>query len=134
MKMRESAEMYLETILVLKQKKDDGVHAVDVSRAMGFSKPSVSVALKRLKNQGYIDIDGCDHIILLPEGEKIAREIYERHEVLSTVFMELGVPEEIAVKDACRVEHVISKETFEAFKRRSVMIEKRCRMCERFKY
>ena len=76
--MRESAEMYLETILVLQKSKDDGVHAVDVSRAMGFSKPSVSIALKRLKNQGYIDIDGFDHIILLPEGEKVAREIYAR--------------------------------------------------------
>ena len=131
--MRESAEMYLETILVLQKSKDDGVHAVDVSRAMGFSKPSVSIALKRLKNQGYIDIDGFDHIILLPEGEKVAREIYERHEVLSAVFMELGVPEEIAIKDACRVEHVISKETFEAFKRRSAKIKKRCLGCEHYK-
>ena len=131
--MRESAEMYLETILVLQQGKTDGVHAVDVSRAMGFSKPSVSIALKRLKNQGYIDVDGYDHIILLPEGEKIAREIYERHEVLSAVFMELGVPEEVAIKDACRVEHVISKETFEAFKRRSAKIKKRCLGCEHYK-
>jgi len=131
--MRESAEMYLETILVLQKSKDEGVHAVDVSRAMGFSKPSVSIALKRLKNQGYIDIDGFDHIILLPEGEKVAREIYERHEVLSAVFMELGVPEEIAIKDACKVEHVISKETFEAFKRRSAKIKKRCLGCEHYK-
>jgi Mn-dependent DtxR family transcriptional regulator len=125
--------MYLETILVLQKSKDEGVHAVDVSRAMGFSKPSVSIALKRLKNQGYIDIDGFDHIILLPEGEKVAREIYERHEVLSAVFMELGVPEEIAIKDACKVEHVISKETFEAFKRRSAKIKKRCLGCEHYK-
>ena len=131
--MRESAEMYLETILVLKRTKNDGVHAVDVSRAMGFSKPSVSIALKRLKNQGYIDIDGFDHIILLPEGEKVAKEIYERHEVLSAVFMELGVPEEIAIKDACRIEHVISKETVEAFKRRSAKIKKRCLGCEHYK-
>ena len=100
---------------------------------MGFSKPSVSIALKRLKNQGYIDVDGFDHIILLPEGEKIAREIYERHEVLSAVFVELGVPEEVAIKDACRVEHVISKETFEAFKRRSAKIKKRCLGCEHYK-
>ena len=131
--MRESAEMYLETILVLKRTKNDGVHAVDVSRAMGFSKPSVSIALKRLKNQGYIDIDGFDHIILLPEGEKVAKEIYERHEVLSAVFMELGVPEDIAIKDACKIEHVISKETFEAFKRRSAKIKKRCLGCEHYK-
>ncbi|MBP5627299.1 metal-dependent transcriptional regulator [bacterium] len=131
--MRESAEMYLETILVLQKSKDEGVHAIDVSKAMGFSKPSVSVALKRLKSQGYIDIDGFDHIILLPEGEKIAKEIYERHEVLSAVFMELGVPEDIAIKDACRVEHVISKETFEAFKRRSEKIRKRCLGCEHYK-
>lgn len=125
--------MYLETILVLQKSKDEGVHAIDVSKAMGFSKPSVSVALKRLKSQGYIDIDGFDHIILLPEGEKIAKEIYERHEVLSAVFMELGVPEDIAIKDACRVEHVISKETFEAFKRRSEKIRKRCLGCEHYK-
>ena len=131
--MRESAEMYLETILVLKMTKNDGVHAVDVSRAMGFSKPSVSIALKRLKNQGYIDIDGFDHIILLPEGEKVAKEIYERHEVLSAVFMELGVPEDIAIKDACKIEHVISRETFEAFKRRSAKIKKRCLGCEHYK-
>ncbi len=131
--MRESAEMYLETILVLQKSKDDGVHAIDVSKAMGFSKPSVSIALKRLKSQGYIDIDGFDHIILLPEGERIAKEIYERHEVLSAVFMELGVKEETAIKDACRVEHVISKETFEAFKRRSEKIRKRCLGCENYK-
>lgn len=131
--MRESAEMYLETILVLQKGKDEGVHAVDVSRAMGFSKPSVSVALKKLKEKGLIDIDGYDHIILLPEGEKIAEEIYERHNVLSAVFMELGVPEEIALKDACRIEHVISKETFEAFKRRSAKIKKRCLGCEHYK-
>ena len=130
--MRESAEMYLETILVLQKSKDEGVHAIDVSKAMGFSKPSVSIALKRLKSQGYIDIDGFDHIILLPEGERIAKEIYERHEVLSAVFMELGVKEETAIKDACRVEHVISKETFEAFKRRSEKIRKRCHGCENY--
>ncbi|MBO7543868.1 metal-dependent transcriptional regulator [bacterium] len=131
--MRESAEMYLETILVLQKGKDDGVHAVDVSRAMGYSKPSVSVALKRLKNQGYIDVDGFDHIILLPEGERIAKEVYERHEVLSAVFMELGVSEETAIKDACKIEHVISKETFEAFKRRSALIKQRCLGCEHYK-
>lgn len=131
--MRESAEMYLETILVLQKGKDEGVHAVDVSRAMGFSKPSVSVALKKLKEKGLIDIDGYDHIILLPEGEKIAEEIYERHNVLSAVFMELGVPEDIALKDACRIEHVISKETFEAFKRRSAKIKNRCSVCEHYK-
>lgn len=125
--------MYLETILVLQKGKDDGVHAVDVSRAMGYSKPSVSVALKRLKNQGYIDVDGFDHIILLPEGERIAKEVYERHEVLSAVFMELGVSEETAIKDACKIEHVISKETFEAFKRRSALIKQRCLGCEHYK-
>lgn len=116
--MGESSEMYLETILVLQNRTKEGVHAVDVSRAMGFSKPSVSVALKRLKNQGYIDIDGYDHIILLPEGLKIAQEIFERHEILTDVFIELGVAPEIAVKDACKIEHVVSKETFEALKKR----------------
>jgi len=131
--MRESAEMYLETILVLQKTKGEGVHAIDVSRAMGYSKPSVSVALKKLKSKRLIDIDGEDHIILLPEGERIASEILERHNILSAVFMELGVSEETAQKDACRIEHVISKETFEAFKRRSERIRKNCSACEVFK-
>ncbi|MBR5900833.1 metal-dependent transcriptional regulator [bacterium] len=122
--MGESAEMYLETILVLQRKSDEGVHAIDVSRAMGFSKPSVSVALKRLKNQGFIDIDGFDHIILLPKGRELAEEIYERHEILTDVFVELGVPYEIAAEDACRIEHVVSKETFAALKKRRELIKK----------
>ena len=122
--MGESAEMYLETILVLQRKSEEGVHAIDVSRAMGFSKPSVSVALKRLRNQGFIDIDGFDHIILLPKGRELAEEIYERHEILTDVFVELGVPYEIAVEDACKIEHVVSKETFAALKMRREKIKK----------
>ncbi|MBR5623573.1 metal-dependent transcriptional regulator [bacterium] len=122
--MGESAEMYLETILVLQRKSEEGVHAIDVSRAMGFSKPSVSVALKRLRNQGFIDIDGFDHIILLPKGRELAEEIYERHEILTDVFVELGVPYEIAVEDACKIEHVVSKETFAALKKRREKIKK----------
>ncbi len=116
--MGESSEMYLETILVLQRRSQEGVHAVDVAKAMGYSKPSVSCALHRLKDKGLIDIDGFDHIILLPEGLKIAEEIYERHEILTDVFIELGVAPEIAAKDACRIEHVVSRETFEALKKR----------------
>lgn len=123
--MGESSEMYLETILVLQRKSEEGVHAVDVSRAMGFSKPSVSVALKQLKKQGYIDIDGFDHIILLPKGREVAEEIYERHEILTDFFVKLGVPYEIAVKDACRIEHVVSKETFAALKSRGGLMKKK---------
>ena len=114
--MRESPEMYLETILVLKQKNTDGIHAIDVAKALGYSKPSVSKAFSRLKESGLIEIDANDHIILLPKGEQIARAVYERHEVLTDILIRLGVPKETATKDACRIEHVISQETFDVLK------------------
>ena len=106
--MRESGEMYLETILVLGQRKNL-VRAVDVATEMGLSKPSVSRALVKLKN------DAC--IIVDEKGRVIAEKIYERHQVLTEILMAIGVEKEIAAKDACKMEHDISDETFDAMKR-----------------
>ena len=116
MSIHSSGEMYLESIYVLREKRD-GVHAIDVSEYMGFSKPSVSRALKLLKNGGYIDIDGFDHITLTETGEEIARKIFERHTILTSVLVRLGVDEKTAAEDACKIEHDISDATFEAIKR-----------------
>lgn len=115
MKIHESAENYLETILVLKQ-RNGNVRAIDIANELEFSKPSVSVAMKNLRTNGYIHVDDNGSINLLPEGEKIAREIYEKHTLLTRYLVNLGVPEAIAAEDACRMEHVISKESFEAIK------------------
>lgn len=115
MKIHESAENYLETILVLKQ-RNGNVRAIDIANELEFSKPSVSVAMKNLRNNGYIQVDDSGNISLLPAGEKIAREIYEKHTLLTRYLVTLGVPEQIAAEDACRIEHVISRESFEALK------------------
>ena len=116
MSLHSSGEMYLESIYVLRQ-KHEGVHAIDVSEYMGFSKPSVSRALKLLRADGYIEIDGNDHITLTPAGEDIASKIFERHTILTEILVRLGVDEKIAVDDACKIEHDISDATFEAIKR-----------------
>ena len=116
MGLHSSGEMYLESIFVLRERLD-GVHAIDVSEYMGFSKPSVSRALKLLKSDGYIDIDAFDHITLTASGEEIAKKIFERHTLLTKVLIDLGVDEKTATEDACKIEHDISDETFEALKR-----------------
>ncbi len=116
MKIQESAENYLETILVLQQKHDT-VRSIDIVNEMQFSKPSVSIAMKNLREAGYINMDEDGHITLLPPGEEIARKIYERHVLVSNWLTKLGVPRDIATEDACRMEHVISEETFDAFRR-----------------
>ena len=116
MGLHSSGEMYLESIYVLKEKLD-GVHAIDVSEYMGFSKPSVSRALKLLKNDGYIDIDDFDHITLTAAGEEVAKKIFERHTILTQVLVMIGVDENIAANDACKVEHDISDQTLEAIKK-----------------
>ena len=116
MSLQESGEMYLETIYVL-SKTISGVHSVDISEHMGYSKPSVSRAVNLLKSGGYITIDEDNHITLTETGLEIAEKIYNRHIVLSKMLMALGVPEEIAVEDACRMEHTISDESFEAIRR-----------------
>ena len=104
--------MYLETILVLSQELDH-VRSIDISRKMDFSKPSVSRAMKNLKNEGYIDISEEGYITLRNKGRQIAEKIYERHKVLTDCFIGFGVTPEVAEEDACRIEHVISDETFE---------------------
>ena len=116
MTLQESGEMYLETILILTEKQKY-VHAIHVGEYMGFSKPSVSRALARLKKGGYITVDEVSHIHFTPEGREIAEKIYEKHTLLTKYIMLLGVSEETAKKDACRIEHVISDETFDAMKR-----------------
>ena len=115
MKIQESAENYLETILMLRKSKGN-VRSIDIVNELGFSKPSVSVAMKNLRNNGFITMDSSGFITLTEEGRKIADMIYERHRLLSRWLIHLGVEETIAVEDACRIEHVISPESFQAIK------------------
>ena len=116
MQLQESGEMYLETIYVL-NKTINGVHSIDISEHMGYSKPSVSRAVNLLKTGGYITVDEDNHITLTESGLEVARKIYERHTLLTAMLMNLGVPEEIAARDACKMEHAISDESLEAIKR-----------------
>lgn len=113
--INESAENYLETILVL-SKKLPVVRSVDISNELGFKKSSVSIAMKNLREKGHITVTDAGYIYLTESGKQIADMIYERHELLSSWLVRLGVPEEIATEDACRIEHVISKESFAAIK------------------
>ena len=116
MQLLESGEMYLETILILTI-RDQTVRSIDVAKYMGFSKPSVSRAVGRLKEQGYITVDPEGTILLTDSGRAIAEKIYERHRVLTGLLERLGVDENIAAEDACKIEHDISDATFEAIKR-----------------
>lgn len=122
MKIYESGENYLETILLLR-KKSGNVRAVDVANELNFSKPSVSRALGILKNAGLVEIETSGNILLTPDGEKKAGAIYERHRLITRfLMMTLDVPEDIASADACRIEHFISAETFDKIRR---FVEKR---------
>ncbi len=116
MKLQESAEMYLETIFILSQ-KDPRVRSIDVACKLDFKKSSVSVAMKKLRENGFIEVDEAGFITLTDAGRDIAHTMYERHTFLSDWLRDLGVPRETAVNDACRMEHVISPESFEAIKR-----------------
>ena len=116
MAINESAENYLETILML-SKKLPVVRSVDIANELEFSKPSVSVAMKNLRENGYIAVDRNNEITLTDAGKKIAETIYERHTLLSSWLQTLGVSAETAAEDACRMEHVISAESFAAIKR-----------------
>ena len=116
MNIYESAEDYLERILILQERNKD-VRSIDIAHDMGFSKPSISVAMKKLKEAGLISIDKNGFITLTKEGHIIADKVYERHCVLTKVLTNIGVSKEQAEKDACKVEHVISEETFEAIKK-----------------
>lgn len=116
MKIQESAENYLETILVLK-KKNGVVRSIDIANDLGVSKPSVSVAMKNLRNGEYIEMDKEGYITLLDKGREIAEKIYERHTFLTDWLTSIGVDPTVAAEDACRIEHVISAETFTAMKK-----------------
>ena len=116
MKIQESAENYLETILVLHKRKG-AVRSIDIANEMNFSKPSVSVAMRNLRQGGYVKVDDDGSIILLDKGQEIAEKIYERHTLISEWLTAMGVDPEVAAEDACRIEHVISAETFDALKR-----------------
>ena len=115
MQIRESAEDYLESILVL-SKQGGGVRSVDIASMLGVSKPSVSHAMKLLREDGYIAMDRYGTVTLLEKGEEIAMRIYERHQVLTKMLEGLGVSEEVAKADACKLEHDISNESFEKIK------------------
>ena len=116
MRLQESAEMYLETIYVLTHQKNV-VRSIDVAEHMGYSKPSVSRAMGLLREGGYITVNKEGFLSLTETGEAVARKIFERHTVLSSMLMALGVDEKTASEDACKIEHVISDATFEAIKK-----------------
>ena len=116
MGIHESGEMYLETIHVL-SKKNGAVRSIDISEHMGYSKPSVSRAVGLLKSGGYITVDKDGYIQLTQAGVGVAEKIYERHTILTRLLVALGVSEETAAEDACRLEHAISDESFNAIKR-----------------
>lgn len=114
-RIQESAENYLETILILEQRKGT-VRSIDIAAELEFSKPSVSVAMKNLREQGCVVMDADGLISLTDQGRKIAEGIYERHTLFTEWLKSLGVSEKNAAEDACRIEHVISEETFRAIK------------------
>lgn len=115
MKIQESAENYLETILLLQQRKGS-VRSIDIANELEFSKPSVSVAMKNLRLNGYIEMDAAGLIRLLPPGQAIAEAVLEKHRLMTAFLIGLGVSPDVAAEDACRIEHVLSDESFEAIK------------------
>ncbi|MBE6788008.1 MAG: metal-dependent transcriptional regulator [Ruminococcaceae bacterium] len=116
MALKESGQMYLETIYVLLQ-KNDKIRAIDVGTYLGYSKPSVSRAIGILKKGGYISVDEMGYISLNSSGKELAEQMYERHTVISNMLIALGVDCDTATQDACRIEHVISEKSFEAVKK-----------------
>ena len=116
MAIHQSAEDYLESILIL-QKRLGQVRSIDIVNELGYSKPSISIAMKKLRESGHIQVDEFGHITLTDSGRKIAERIYERHTFLSQWLESMGVSPEIAAEDACRMEHVVSDESFEAIRR-----------------
>ena len=122
MALQESGEMYLETILIL-MNKIQTVRSIDVAEYMGYSKPSVSRAVGLLKKDEYIIVDKDGFITFTDKGKEVAERTYERHTLLTELFVLLGVDREIAAADACKIEHVISEETFEAIKKHANNVE-----------
>ena len=123
MKIQESAENYLETIYILR-KKMGSVRSIDIVNHLGFSKPSVSNAMKQFRENGYVTVDDGGFITLTDMGLEVAEKIYMRHEVLTKVLTFIGVSEETAKEDACKIEHYLSDETFEAIVKHAQKIEK----------
>lgn len=129
-KIKESAEDYLECILILSESREK-VRSIDIVKHMKLSKPSVSVAMKKLRESGYIDMDSDGYISLTKSGKTIAEKIYERHVFISQWLEDLGVTPDVALADACRIEHVLSDETFDAIK--SKYGGSKCKDCDRYK-
>lgn len=115
MKIQESAENYLETILILKN-RIGAVRSIDIVNELNFTKPSISRAMSLLRSGGFIEVDKSGFITLTAEGKKIAERMYERHRLLSSFLVSLGVDEHTAAEDACRMEHVVSAESFDKIK------------------
>lgn len=124
MNIYESAEDYLERILILKEKQGK-VISLDIANSMNYSKASVSRAMKNLRENGYISVNSLGEIDLTPKGADIANRIYERHQMISKVLMMIGVSEEVALRDACKIEHDLSEETFEAIKKHNEQYNKK---------
>ena len=116
MAVSEATENYLETIYILSLRQNE-VHAVDVCAYPSYSRPTVSIVLRQMRESGLVTVDDMNHIHLTPEGEGIAKKLYERHTLISEMLISLGVSREAAVRDACKIEHDLSEETFEAIKR-----------------
>lgn len=116
MNLYESGEDYLERILMLKL-RNGKVRSIDIAEDMNFSKASVSIGMKKLRENEYISFDDSDYITLTPKGEEVAKEIYERHLLLSDLLVKLGVDKKIAAQDACKIEHDLTPESFEAIKK-----------------
>jgi len=112
MSVSEAMENYLETIYILSRKQPE-VHAADVCAYLDYSRPTVSVVVRQLRDQGYLDINEENHITLTAQGREIAERMYERHNLLAELLISIGVPEKIAFRDACKIEHDLSKETFD---------------------
>lgn len=115
MKIKESAENYLESILIL-QRKNGNVRSIDIAHELSFTKPSVSVAMKAFREEGYILVDDAGNITLTDKGRTIAEKMYERHQILAKALMALGVDEETAYEDSCKIEHHISEQSFTKIK------------------
>lgn len=113
----ESAEDYLERILMLQEEGMTEIHAVDLASSFGYSKASISIALHKLEEKGYVALGLKSQLYLTPAGYQIAKKVYEKHKVISDWLMSIGVSKEVALKDACRMEHIISEESFEALKK-----------------
>lgn len=115
MRIYQSAEDYLEAILMIQERKGN-VHSIDIAQELNYTKASVSIAMKKLRENGYIEMDKSGKITLLPPGKKIAKRIYERHKTLTDIFIHLGVDPTIAQEDACKVEHDLSEDTYKKLK------------------